>query len=98
MLALVGYLFAMLVGTGVGVYAMLRAEQLVGQFVDGAVFGQGVLTGPVWLGRHAAGWIDRHGGGAAEPNPAAGTALAGDPWGGGAQQATVVRAASPGRL
>jgi len=98
LLALVGYLFAMLVGTGVGVYAMLRAEHLVGQFVDGAVFGQGVLAGPMWLGRHAAGWVDRHGRDAPEPNAGMGAPLSGDPWGGGAQEATVVRAATQGRL
>ena len=98
LLALVGYLFAMLVGTGIGVYAMLRAEHLVGQFVDGAVFGQGVLAGPMWLGRHAAGWIDRHGSGAPEPSAAVGGGASGDPWGGGAQEATVVRAAGQGRL
>jgi hypothetical protein len=97
LLGLCGYLFAMLVGTGIGVYAMLRAERLIGQFVDGAVFGQGVLTGPMSLGRQAAVWIDRHGHGGPEPHAAVGPSTA-EPWSGGAQEATVLRAASPGRL
>ena len=46
---LTALLFLMLVGTGVGVYAMLRVERLVGQFVEGASFGDAVLAGPMWL-------------------------------------------------
>jgi len=98
LLGLVGYLFAMLVGTGIGVYAMLRAEHLIGQFVDGAIFGQAVLAGPMWLGRYAVGWADRHGRGGSEPNTAIGSTASGDPWTGGAQEATVLRAATQGRL
>src|SRR5207302_1412998 len=34
-------LMQMVVGTGIGVYAMLRAERLTGQFVGGVAFGDG---------------------------------------------------------
>jgi hypothetical protein len=90
---LAGYLFLMLVGTGVGVYAMLRAEHLVGQFVEGVAFGQGVLAGPMQLHRQTVGWIDRRGPDQLEPNVAIGSA---GPWSeglGGAQDATIARAA-----
>jgi len=89
---LVGYLFVMLVGTGIGIYAMLRAEHLVGQFVEGTTFGQGVLSGPMWLQRQTAGWIERQSRDQLEPNIAMGSA---SPWAegmGGAQEATIMRA------
>lgn len=43
-------LVLMTVGTGIGVYAMLRAERLTGQFIDGVAFGEGIFAGPVWFG------------------------------------------------
>jgi len=51
-------LMQMVVGTGIGVYAMLRAERLTGQFVDGVAFGDGAraAAGPIAFGaRYAAG-------------------------------------------
>jgi hypothetical protein len=42
-------LILMLIGTGIGVYAMLRAERLTGQFVEGVAFGEGLLGGRMWL-------------------------------------------------
>src|SRR5207247_518792 len=42
-------LILMLIGTGIGVYAMLRAERLTGQFVEGVAFGEGLLGGPMRL-------------------------------------------------
>ena len=42
-------LMFMFVGTGIGVYAMLRAERLTGQFIEGVAFGEGILAGPMWL-------------------------------------------------
>lgn len=41
------FLVLMIVGTGVGVYAMLHAERLTGQFVEGV--GEGILGEPRWL-------------------------------------------------
>ena len=93
---LASYLFLMLVGTGIGVYAMLRAGHLVGQFVEGTTFGQGVFAGPMWLQRQAAGWIERQSRDQLEPSVAIGSA---GPWSGGAggaQEATTMRAT--GRL
>ncbi len=55
-------LFLMLVGTGIGVYAMLRAERLIGQFVDGVAFGEHIFGGPQWAGRQIAGWYAASGG------------------------------------
>jgi hypothetical protein len=97
------FLLSMLVGTGIGIYAMLRAERLTGQFVDGVAFGEGILGGPLWLRAQLGAWSARHGGGSLEPNVAIGGHGAGsDPWGssgssqGGAQEATVIK--SGGRL
>ncbi len=56
------FLFLMLVGTGIGIYAMLRAERLTGQFVDGVAFGEHVFGGPWWAGRELAHWYARSGG------------------------------------
>jgi hypothetical protein len=90
-------LFLMLVGTVIGIYAMLRVERLVGQFVDGASFGEAVLAGPVWArGQIAAAYARA----AARPpaaNVAGGAGVpleqrAADSGGpGGAQDATVLR-------
>jgi hypothetical protein len=89
---LAGYLFLMLIGTGIGVYAMLRAEHLIGQFVEGVAFGQGVFGGSLWLQRHAAAWIERSTAGSLEPNVATGYSGPGGTWSvvGGAQEATVM--------
>lgn len=96
-------LFLMLVGTGIGIYAMLRAERLTGQFVEGVAFGEGILGGPLWLRGQIAGWYARQGPDSPEPNVAtAGGGGGSGPWGssgpaeGGAQDATVLR--SGGRL
>jgi len=95
LLNLVGFLFMMLVGTGIGIYAMLRAEHLIGQFVEGAAFGQGVMAGPLWLQRQAAGWIERRANDGVGPNAGAGYGAPEGPWAqgslGGAQEATVMR-------
>jgi hypothetical protein len=102
-LSLTRFLFLMLVGTGVGVYAMLRAEKLTGQFVEGVAFGESLLGGPLWLRGQIARWHARSGGGGADPAVAHY-----GPWGewgprgggepgvrasgaGGAQDATVIR-------
>jgi len=84
LLHLTWFLFLMLVGTGIGVYAMLRAERLTGQFVEGVAFGEHILGGPMWLRGQIAGWYARSGGDHAEPS-VAGTAAGGDqgPWGSG---------------
>jgi len=95
---LAGYLFLTLVGTGIGIYAMLRAEHLVGQFVEGAAFSQGIFAGPMWLHRQAAPWVERASRDQPEANVAMGYTGVGGPWradGGGAQEATVARAAGP---
>jgi hypothetical protein len=55
-------LFLMLVGTGIGVYTMLRSERLIGQFVDGVAFGEHIFGGPQWAGRQIAGWYGGSGG------------------------------------
>lgn len=96
-------LFLMLVGTGVGVYAMLRAERLTTQFVEGVTMGENVFGGPLWLRGQIAAWYGRGGGDYSDPNVASGggAGLPG-PWGepggsgGGAQEATVMK--SGGRL
>jgi len=49
MLNLTLFLVWMIVGTGIGVYAMLRAERLTGQFVEGVAFGEGVASGSSWI-------------------------------------------------
>ena len=62
-------LMQMVVGTGIGVYAMLRAERLTGQFVDGVAFGDGARAagGPIAVGvRYAAGAVR---GGVSPPGP-----------------------------
>jgi hypothetical protein len=67
-LSLAWFLFLMLVGTGVGIYAMLRAERLTGQFVEGVAFGEHILGGPLWLHGQVARWYAGSGGGHPEPN------------------------------
>ena len=92
----------MLVGTGMGVYAMLRAERLTGQFVDGVAFGEGLFGWPLWAGSRLAarGASSRSGTPALE---AAGTLRAtetDEPFGparGAAQEATVVMPAGQHR-
>jgi hypothetical protein len=51
------------VGTVIGAYAMIRAERLTGQFVDGVAFAEGIFAGPFWLGTRAASRERRSGGG-----------------------------------
>ena len=102
-LAAIGILFGhvisllvlMLVGTGIGVYAMLRAERLTGQFVDGVAFGEGLFAWPMRAGSRLAGGGGRsaaHG----SPPGSIGAATAREtvqPWdtgSGAAQQATVI--------
>lgn len=94
---LTAMLFLMLVGTGIGVYAMLRVERLIGQFIDGASFGEAVFAGPMWVRGQIAAAYARAAGGVPDANIAAG---AGGPFGqhgagaggsGGAQEATVLR-------
>src|SRR5262249_14207845 len=51
----ISMLVLMLVGTGIGVYAMLRAERLTGQFVDGVAFGEGLFAWPMRAGSRLAG-------------------------------------------
>ena len=90
-------LFLMLVGTGIGVYAMLRVERLVGQFVDGASFGEAVFAGPMWARGQIAAAYARAAGGGLEANiaPAGGITLeqraAGRGPSEGAQDAAVLR-------
>ena len=89
-------LFLMLVGTGVGIYAMLRVERITTQFVEGASFGESVLAGPMWLrgqvaasyARAAARIPDANVAAAAGMPPAAPEAGSAS---GGAQSATVLR-------
>ncbi len=80
-------LFLMLVGTGIGVYAMLRAERLIGQFVDGVAFGEHIFAGPQWAGRQIAAWYAGSGGDAAGAAGFAGgegqAAWGGGPWASG---------------
>lgn len=96
LLNLTWFLFLMLVGTGVGVYAMLRAERLTGQFVDGVAFGEHILGGPLWLRGQMTRWYARSGGDHSEPNAALPAAADQGPWstgggaGGGAQDATTI--------
>lgn len=51
----ISLLVLMLVGTGIGVYAMFRAERLTGQFVDGVSFGEGLFAWPMRAGSRFAG-------------------------------------------
>jgi len=99
MLNLVWLLVLMIVGTGVGVYAMLRAERLTGQFVEGVAFGEGIFGGPRWfggwLGGRLANWYSHQASGA---DPASLIAVghspgAQGPWRaeGGAQEATTAK-------
>ncbi len=98
LLNLVWLLFLMLVGTGIGVYAMLRAERLTGQFVEGVALGENVFSGPLWLRGQVAAWYGRQSRDHLGPNVASvgGAGLPG-PWGdsggtgGGAQEATVMK-------
>jgi hypothetical protein len=87
-------LVLMIVGTGVGVYAMLRAERLTGQFIEGVAFGEGIFGGPLWLRGPLAAWSARQTEDGAVPNvvPAVQVAGPGEPRGtsGGAQTATLV--------
>jgi hypothetical protein len=94
---LTALLFLMFVGTVIGIYAMLRVERLVGQFVEGASFGEAVFAGPMWARGQIAAVYSRAGGRVPDVNIAAG---AGAPLGqhsaaaggaGGAQDATVLR-------
>ena len=89
------FLFLMLVGTVIGVYAMLRVERLVAQFVDAPSFGQSVLAGPMWVRAQAAAAYARAAGGVPEANIAAGAAIleprAAEGGTAGAQDAAVLR-------
>lgn len=81
-------LVLMIVGTGMGVYAMLRAERLTGQFVEGVAFGEGIFAGPMWLRGRVASWATRQADGGA---PSVSSA---ESWGtsaGGAQAATLAK-------
>lgn len=49
-----GWLLLMGVGTGIGVYAMLRVERLLGQFLDGVSLSEGIFATPFRLGMQAA--------------------------------------------
>ncbi len=96
LLNLAWLLVLMIVGTGIGVYAMLRAERLTGQFVEGVAFGEGVFTGPMWLRGRLAAWSSRQGVDGGAPNVVAVEHAPGarGPWGtsvGGAQDATLVK-------
>jgi hypothetical protein len=69
-------LIFMLIGTGIGVYAMLRAERLTGQFIDGVAFGEGILAGPMWLRAQLAARASRQaaaGTASVHPGPSAAT-------------------------
>jgi hypothetical protein len=88
-------LVLMIVGTGIGVYAMLRAERLTGQFVDGVAFGEGLFTWPVRIGSRFAARAGRSTSDGPSPGSAAAASApgSGDLWGtsrGGAQEATVI--------
>jgi hypothetical protein len=89
-------LFLMLVGTVVGIYAMLRVERVTSQFVEGASFGESVLAGPMWMRSQVA--VSYARAAARVPDANAGTAGGlqaavpqGDSGSGGAQTATVLR-------
>lgn len=91
-------LFLMLVGTGIGVYAMLRVERLVSQFVEGASFGDAVFAGPMWARGQIAAAYSRAAGRVPGANVVAGAGIPVDRHmgessgsGGGAQDATVLR-------
>ena len=82
-------LVLMIVGTGIGVYAMLRAERLTGQFVEGVAFGEGIFAGPMWLRGRLAAWSARQG-----MDGGVSSMVSPDPWGTlgtGAQEATLVK-------
>jgi hypothetical protein len=92
---LAALLFLMLVGTAIGVYAMLRVERLVGQFVEGAAFGESALAGPLWArGQIAAAYARAAAARAPEANvvPGAGAPPDQQPGGrgDGSQRATVL--------
>ncbi len=96
LLNLAWLLVLMLVGTGIGVYAMLRAERLTGQFVEGVAFGEGIFAGPRWLGGHVAAWYSRQASDVSPPSLAGVDHRPGPqgPWstsGGGAQEATTAK-------
>jgi hypothetical protein len=99
-LTLATLLMFMLIGTGIGVYAMLRAERLTGQFIDGVAFGESIFGGPMWLRGQLAARASRR---ATEDTPSAHTnaseAASREPWPssrGSAQDATTM--APGGRL
>lgn len=82
-------LVLMIVGTGIGVYAMLRAERLTGQFVEGVAFGEGIFAGPMWLRGRLAAWSARQAVDGGPPSMASA-----EPWGAagsGAQEATLTK-------
>ncbi len=87
-------LMLMLIGTGIGVYAMLRAERLTGQFIDGVAFGEGIFAGPMWLRGQLAARASRQAMGDAASAPAnAGEAPSREQWPpsrGNAQDATTM--------
>jgi hypothetical protein len=91
----ISMLVLMLVGTGIGVYAMLRAERLTGQFVDGVAFSEGLFAWPLRVGSRLAAGEGR----SASTGPPPGSVAAAiapeatqlwDARGGAAQQATVI--------
>lgn len=92
----------MIVGTGIGVYAMLRAERLTGQFIDGVAFSEGLFAWPLWIGSRLAAGANRSGSSGSE-SPSIGAApvtRGGEPFGpprSGAQEATVVMPAGRAR-
>jgi hypothetical protein len=88
LLNLAWLLILMIVGTGIGVYAMLRAERLTGQFVEGVAFGEGIFGGPMWLRGRLAAWSARQAVEAGSPS-----AASGEPWAApsGAQDATLIK-------
>jgi hypothetical protein len=93
---LTALLFVMLAGTLVGVYAMLRVENLIAQFVHGGVF-QGASALPLWLRSQVIASRRFVGAGVPDVNIAAGgggfAGLTAGEGGGGsaAQEATVLR-------
>lgn len=102
LLRLAGVWMLMLVGTGVGVYAMLRVERLVAQFAGGEALGGAMVSGPLWLlrGQVAASYagqasrvanVNSVPGGGASPYAAYEAAEGGRASGGGAQEAAVLR-------
>jgi hypothetical protein len=88
MLRLAWLLILMIVGTGIGVYAMLRAERLTGQFVEGVAFGEGIFAAPMWLRGRLTAWSARQTMEGGSPSM-----VSGEPWGapGGAQDATLIK-------